>query len=44
MMITIKKDISVLGEDPAQGLGDHSLTADKIYSINFSATKRRFFF
>ena len=25
-----------------QGLGEHSLTAEKIYWINFSATKRRF--
>ena len=37
-----KKDILILGKGPTQGLGEHSLTAEKIYSINFSATKRRF--
>ena len=37
-----KKDILILGKGPTQGLGEHSLTAEKMYSINFSATKRRF--
>ena len=36
------KDISILGRGPTQGLGEHSLTAEKMYSINFSLTKKRF--
>ena len=31
-----------MGKGLTQGLGEHSLTAEKIYSINFSATGRRF--
>ena len=30
------KDILILGKGPTQGLGEHSLTAEKIYSINFT--------
>ena len=30
------KDILILGKCPTQGLGEHSLTAEKMYSINFS--------
>ena len=30
------KDILILGKRPIQGLGEHSLTAEKMYSINFS--------
>ena len=30
------KNILILGKDPMQGLGEHSLTAEKMYSINFS--------
>ena len=30
------KDILILGKCPMQGLGEHSLTAEKMYSINFS--------
>ena len=37
-----KADISILGKDPTQVLGEHSLTAEKMYSINFSTTKRGF--
>ena len=37
-----KKDILILGKGLTQGLGEHSLTAEKMYSINFTATKRRF--
>ena len=37
-----KRDILIFGKGPTQGLREHSLTAEKIYSINFSATKRRF--
>ena len=36
------KGILVLGFDPTQGLGEHSLTAEKMYSINFTVTKRKF--
>ena len=36
------KDILILGSVPTQGLGEHSLTAEKMYSINFSATGKRF--
>ena len=28
------KDILILGKGPTQGLGEHSLTAEKIYSVN----------
>ena len=34
--------ILILGKDPTQALGEHSLTAEKMYSISFSATGRRF--
>ena len=34
-----KKDILVLGNGPTQGL-QHTLTAEKIYSINFTQTKK----
>ena len=30
------KDILILGKGPTQGFGEHSLTAEKMYSINFS--------
>ena len=40
--LIIKKDILILGKGPTQRLGQHSLTIEKIYSINFSATKRIF--
>ena len=36
-----KKDILVLGKGPTQGL-EHRLTAEKIYSINFTVTKKKF--
>ena len=36
-----KKDKLVLGEGPTQGL-EHTLTAEKIYSITFAATRKRF--
>ena len=36
-----KKDILVLGEGPTQGL-EHTLAAEKIYSINFAATRKKF--
>ena len=36
-----KKDILVLGKGPTQGL-ENTLTAEKIYSINFTLTKKTF--
>ena len=36
------KDILILGKGPTQGLGEHWLTAEKMYSINFTLTKKRF--
>ena len=30
------KDILILGKGPTQGLGEHSLTAEKMYSVNFT--------
>ena len=36
-----KKDILVLGIGPTQGL-EHTLTAEKLYSINFTVTKNKF--
>ena len=37
-----KKDILILGLGPTQGLGEESLTAEKICSINFTVTKKKF--
>ena len=31
-----EKDILILGKGPTQGLGEHLLTAEKTYSVNFS--------
>ena len=36
-----KKDILVLGKGPTQGL-EHTLAAEKMYSINFTVTKKKF--
>ena len=36
------KDILILGKGPTQGLGENSLTAEKMYLINFIATRRKF--
>ena len=36
------KDILILGEDPKQELDDTILTAEKIYSINFTAHNKKF--
>ena len=36
-----KKDILILGKGPTQGL-EHTLTAEKIYSTNFTVTKKKF--
>ena len=36
-----KKDILILGKGPTQGL-EHTLTAEKMYSINFTVRKNKF--
>ena len=36
-----KKDILVLGIGPTQGL-EHTLTAKKMHSVNFTVTKKKF--
>ena len=36
-----KEDILILGKGPTQGL-EHTLTAAKMYSINFTVAKRNF--
>ena len=36
-----KKDTLILGEGPTQGL-EHTLTAEKKYSINFTENNRKF--
>ena len=38
------KDMLILGLGPTQGLGENSLTAEKMYSINFTVTKKKFWF
>ena len=35
------KDILILGLGPTQGLGENPLTAEKMYSINFTVTKKK---
>ena len=40
-MIIRKKDILVLRKGPTQGL-EHTLTAEKMYSINFTVTRKKF--
>ena len=37
----IKKDILVLEKRPTQGL-EHTLTAEKLYPINFTVTRKEF--
>ena len=36
-----EKYILILGFGPTQGLGEHSLTAEKIYSIKFPVTGKK---
>ena len=36
-----KKDILILGKGPPQGL-EHTLTAEKLYSINFTKENTKF--
>ena len=35
------KDIVILGTGPTQGLGEHSLIAEKIYSVNFTDHRKK---
>ena len=35
------KDILIVGKGPTQGLGEHSLTAEKMYSVNFTVTRKK---
>ena len=35
------KDILILGKGPTQGLGEHSLTAEKMYSVNFTDHRKK---
>ena len=37
-----KKGILIIGKGPTQGLGEHSLTAEKMYSINFMVRRKKF--
>ena len=37
-----KKDILILGKGTPQGLGEHSLTAEKMYLLNFTVTGKIF--
>ena len=32
----------ILGKSSTQGLGGHSLTAEKLYSVNFTVTRKKF--
>ena len=37
-----RKDILILRKGPTQGLREHSLSAEKIYSINFTKVNTKF--
>ena len=37
-----KKDNLIFGKGQTQGLGVHSLTAGKMYSVNFTVTRKKF--
>ena len=36
------KDILILGKGPTEGLGEHSLSAEEMYSINFPKLTQNF--
>ena len=36
------KDILVLGKGPTQGLSEHSLTVEKMYSVNFTDHRKKY--
>ena len=42
-ILIIKKEILIVGKGPSQGL-EHTLIAEKIYSINFTVIKKEFGF
>ena len=44
MLITKQKNILFVGEDIAHELDDTTLTAEKMYSINFTASKKEISF
>ena len=35
------KDILIVGKRPTQGLGEHSLNAEKMYSVTFTVTRKK---
>ena len=37
------KDILILGKGPTQGLPEYSLTAEKIYSVNFTDHRKKYY-
>ena len=37
------KYILILGKGPTQGLGEHSLTAEKMYSVNFTDNGEKYY-
>ena len=37
-----KKDISILGKGPTQGLDGTTLTAEKLHSVNFTEKDKKF--
>ena len=37
-----RKDILIIGKGPTQGLGEHSLTSGKMYSVNFTDHRKNF--
>ena len=37
------KDFLIFGSLPTEGLDEHSLTAEKMYSINFTVNKKKFY-
>ena len=41
LILIIRKKTLILGKGPTQGL-EHTLTAEKLYSINFTVTKKKF--
>ena len=39
-----KKDISIVGKGPTQGLDGTTMTAEKLYSINFTENNKKILF
>ena len=40
--MVIREKTLILGTGPTQGLGEHSLTAERMYSINFTGDTKKF--